>query len=448
MNLMKLPDSPTLSAQLHHQLRLSSLPPDGITYRGPILDVGPTLLRANLPGVALGELCRIASPDMLAEVVAIEQQTALLSPFASSAGLRSGQWVSPLGHTHRVKVGPSLLGRVLDGLGVAMDGGPPVIGHWRELDCQPPEPLTRQPIRQILTTGIRAIDGVLSCGEGQRVGIFAAAGVGKSSLLSMLCAGSNADVMVLALIGERGREVREFLDQVLTPETRARTVVVVATSDRPALERLKGIYTATTVAEYFRERGLNVLLMVDSLTRYARAAREIGLAAGELPAAGSFPPSVFAALPRLLERAGNSECGSITAFYTVLVEGDDMNEPVADEVRSLLDGHIVLSRRLAGAGHYPAIDIAASVSRIMPQIVTVEHLALAQKLRHIQACYQEIELLVRVGEYQAGQDPQADDALQRYPKVCAFLQQENALSCHSDTVSLNHTLEQLGQIID
>ncbi|MDA5490893.1 EscN/YscN/HrcN family type III secretion system ATPase [Yersinia kristensenii] len=445
---MKLPDIARLSAQLQQQLRLPSCPPTGIESCGPILDVGPTLLRAHLPGVALGELCQIASPNRLAEVVAIEQQTALLSPFSSSFGLRCGQWVSPLGHAHRIRVGDDLAGRVLDGLGVPMDAGPPLTGYWRELDCPPPDPLTRQPVQQILTTGIRAIDGVLSCGEGQRMGIFAAAGVGKSSLLSMLCAGCAADITVLALIGERGREVREFLEQVLTPQTRARTVVVVATSDRPALERLKGLYTATTVAEYFRERGLKVLLMADSLTRHARAAREIGLAAGEPPVMGSFPTSVFATLPRLLERAGNSERGSITAFYTVLVEGDDMNEPIADEVRSLLDGHIVLSRQLAGAGHYPAIDIAASVSRIMPQIVSVEHRALAQKLRHLQACYQEIELLVRVGEYQQGQDLQADEALQRYPAICAFLQQENALCARkTDTAGLTHTLAQLAQAL-
>ncbi|CQH60861.1 Secretion system apparatus ATP synthase ssaN [Yersinia frederiksenii] len=444
---MRLPDCSTLSDKLNRQLRLSSSVPEAAEYRGPILDVGPTLIRAHLSGVALGELCQIESSNMLAEVVAIEQETALLSPFAASVGLRSGQWVRPLRHTHRVRTGSDLLGRIVDGLGAPIDGGPPLSGHWRELDSLPPDPLTRQPIQRILTTGIRALDGILSCGEGQRVGIFAAAGVGKSTLLSMLCEGSNADVMVLALIGERGREVQEFLDQVLTPQARARTVVVVATSDRPALERLKGLYTATTIAEYFRECGLKVLLMADSLTRYARAAREIGLAAGELPAAGSFPPSVFAALPRLLERAGNSDRGSITAFYTVLVEGDNMNEPVADEVRSLLDGHIVLSRKLAGAGHYPAIDIAASVSRIMPQIVTDEHLALAQKLRRIQACYQEIELLVRVGEYQAGHDSQADEALQRYPAICAFLQQETRLSCDHDAINLSSTLAKLAQVL-
>lgn len=444
---MRLPDCSTLSDKLNRQLRLSSSVPEAAEYRGPILDVGPTLIRAHLSGVALGELCQIESSNMLAEVVAIEQETALLSPFAASVGLRSGQWVRPLRHTHRVRTGSDLLGRIVDGLGAPIDGGPPLSGHWRELDSLPPDPLTRQPIQRILTTGIRALDGILSCGEGQRVGIFAAAGVGKSTLLSMLCEGSNADVMVLALIGERGREVQEFLDQVLTPQARARTVVVVATSDRPALERLKGLYTATTIAEYFRECGLKVLLMADSLTRYARAAREIGLAAGELPAAGSFPPSVFAALPRLLERAGNSDRGSMTAFYTVLVEGDNMNEPVADEVRSLLDGHIVLSRKLAGAGHYPAIDIAASVSRIMPQIVTDEHLALAQKLRRMQACYQEIELLVRVGEYQAGHDPQADEALQRYPAICAFLQQEDRISCDHDAINLSSTLAKLAQVL-
>ncbi|WP_409350115.1 EscN/YscN/HrcN family type III secretion system ATPase [Yersinia vastinensis] len=446
MSLMKPLNISVLSAQLQQQLGLISSPPDGMKYCGQILDIGPTLLHAHLPGVALGELCRIASPDMLAEVVAIEQQTALLSPFASPTGLRCGQWVSPLGHAHRVRVGDDLAGRVLDGLGKPIDDGPPLTGYWRELDSPPPDPLTRQPVQQILLTGIRAVDGLLSCGEGQRIGIFAAAGVGKSSLLSMLCKGCHADITVLALIGERGREVREFLEQVLTPQVRARTVVIVATSDRPALERLKGIYTATTVAEYFRERGLKVLLMADSLTRYARAAREIGLAAGEIPAMGSFPASVFASLPRLLERAGNSARGSITAFYTVLVEGDDMNEPVADEVRSLLDGHIVLSRQLAGAGHYPAIDIAASISRIMPQIVSAGHLALAQKLRQMQARYQEIELLVRVGEYQEGQDLQADDALQRYPAICAFLQQENSSSSQT-AADLNHILEQLAQAL-
>ncbi|AXY36110.1 EscN/YscN/HrcN family type III secretion system ATPase [Yersinia pseudotuberculosis] len=444
---MKLPDIARLTPRLQQQLTRPSAPPEGLRYRGPIVEIGPTLLRASLPNVAQGELCRIEPQGMLAEVVSIEQEMALLSPFASSDGLRCGQWVTPLGHMHRVQVGADLAGRILDGLGAPIDGGPPLTGQWRELDCPPPSPLTRQPVEQMLTTGIRAIDGILSCGEGQRIGIFAAAGVGKSTLLSMLCADSAADVMVLALIGERGREVREFLEQVLTPEARARTVVVVATSDRPVLERLKGLSTATTVAEYFRERGLKVLLLADSLTRYARAAREIGLAAGEPPAAGSFPPSVFANLPRLLERTGNSDRGSITAFYTVLVEGDDMNEPVADEVRSLLDGHIVLSRRLAGAGHYPAIDIAASVSRIMPQIVSAGQLAMAQKLRRMLACYQEIELLVQIGEYQAGEDLQADEALQRYPAICAFLQQDHSLTRDPDTAHLDTTLEHLAQVV-
>ncbi|WP_339056907.1 EscN/YscN/HrcN family type III secretion system ATPase [Candidatus Regiella endosymbiont of Tuberolachnus salignus] len=439
---MELPDIKQLSASLQQRLCFTTAPPTGLNYSGSIMDVGPTLLRASLPGVSMGELCRIEPVGTLAEVVAIEQQVALLSPFSSSDGLSSGQSVSPLKHAHRVAVGSRLKGRILDGLGQPIDDGPSLKGHWRELDNSPPDPLTRKPIEKPFITGIRSIDAMLCCGEGQRIGIFAAAGVGKSTLLSMLCENSDADVMVLALIGERGREVREFLEQVLTPEARTRTVVVVATSDRPALERLKGVYTGTTIAEYFRERGLKVLLMVDSLTRYARAAREIGLAAGEAPAAGSFPPSVFAAMPRLLERTGNSARGSITAFYTVLVEGDDMNEPVADEVRSLLDGHIVLSRQLAGAGHYPAIDIAASVSRIMPQVVSAKHMALAQKLRLIQARYQEIELLVRVGEYKTGQDPEADEALKRYPAVCAFLQQGRHERC-----DLEKTLSQLAQVL-
>lgn len=442
LNKIHLPDVSPVSERLKKKLAFTIPVPSGAVYRGPILDVGRTLIKVSLPGVRMGELCRIEPNRILAEVVSIEQKTALLSPFSSCDGLYAGQWVSPLKYSHRVPVSMSLMGRILNGLGHPIDDGPGLGYHWRSLDNAPPDPLKRKPITDQLVTGIRSLDAILSCGEGQRIGIFAAAGVGKSTLLGMLCDGSDADVMVLALIGERGREVREFLEQVLTPKARQRTVVVVATSDRPALERLKGIYTATTIAEYFRDCGKKVVLMVDSLTRYARAAREIGLAAGEPPAAGSFPPSVFAQMPRLLERTGNSDLGSITAFYTVLVEGDDMNEPVADEVRSLLDGHIILSRKLAGAGHYPAIDIAASVSRIMPQIASSWHLEMAQKLRFILARYEEIELLVRVGEYQKGQDLEADDALKRYPAVCNFLKQKGG-----EHWALEKTLKMLEQTV-
>ncbi|EMB0358559.1 FliI/YscN family ATPase, partial [Salmonella enterica] len=282
------------------------------------------------------------------------------------------------------------------------------------------------------------IDATLTCGRGQRLGIFAAAGGGKSTLLSMLCDGVEADVIVLALVGERGREVREFLEYTLSDYARSRCVTVVATSERAALERLKASFVATTIAEYFRDQGKNVVLMIDSLTRYARAAREVGLSSGEPPVASGFPPSVFATLPRLLERAGNGKVGSITAFYTVLVEGDNMNEPIADEVRSILDGHIVLSRKLAEANHYPAIDVSASVSRVMRQIVTSEHMRLAGHLRTLIALYREIELLVRVGEYREGQDPDADKALRCWPVIQQFLQQ-----AAGNPQSLSETLELL-----
>ncbi|MGL4601826.1 MAG: FliI/YscN family ATPase [Plesiomonas sp.] len=423
-------------------------PPTGVLYSGILLEVGPTLLRAYLPGVKMGELCRIEQHNMLAEVVTILADQVLLSPYSSPQGLSCPQWVTPQGDIHRIAVGPTLCGRILDGLGNLIDSptaetatceNQPSPTEWRALDASPPNPLLRQPIDKPMILGIRAIDGLLTCAQGQRMGIFAAAGTGKSTLLGQLCQNPSADVIVLALIGERGREVREFLEQQLPPNIRDRTVVIVATSDKPALERVKGVFTATTIAEYFRDTGMDVLLLVDSLTRYARAAREVGLAAGEAPASGSYPPSVFAALPRLLERAGNGICGSITAFYTVLVEGDDLTEPLADEVISLLDGHIILSRQLASAGHYPAIDIQASVSRVMDQIITPKHRSLAQQLRQLLSTYQDVELLLRVGEYHEGQDPLADKAVQQYPTICSFLRQqkgETLCDMHSLLLSL------------
>lgn len=421
---MRLPDV----QRLGHMLEKGFLTPDmrgGETVWGRVVEVGPTLVRATMPNVGLGELCRLEPAHIEAEVVAVEGQSVLLSPFAEPTGIGAGCLVRPLGGLHRVAVGPHLVGSVLDGL------GRPLVGNEAADDCEyrvveggAPDPLTRQLVDTPLPLGVRAIDGLLTCGRGQRVGIFAAAGGGKSTLLGMICDGSLADVIVLALIGERGREVREFLEHTLTPEARGRTVVVVATSDKPALERQKAAYTATTIAEYYRDQGKDVLLMMDSLTRFARATREIGLAAGEPPAAGSFPPSLFAKLPRLLERAGTSHIGSITGIYTVLVEGDNLNEPVADEVRSILDGHIVLSRKLAEANHYPAIDVGASVSRVMNQIVGAEHLRYAGQVRRLMAAYKEIELLVRVGEYQPGQDAEADEALARRDAIRHFLCQE------------------------
>lgn len=439
---MRMPDADVVASMIAPTLR-SRAPVEAIERFGRVVEIGPTLIKASLPDAALGELCLIG-PSLQAEVVGLEREIALLSPFAEPAGMSCGALVRSLGTEHRMAVGPHLIGSVIDGLGRRLSG-PPVPWHCdtRPLEAAVPDPLTRRLIDEPLPLGVRAIDGILTCGRGQRVGIFAAAGGGKSTLLGMICDGSLADVVVLGLVGERGREVREFLDQTLSAQARARSVVVVSTSDRPALERLKAVYTATTVAEYFRDQGLNVLLMVDSLTRFARAGREIGLAAGERPAAGSFPPSVFARLPRLLERAGCAAEGSITGIYTVLVEGDDMTEPIADEVRSILDGHIVLSRALAEKNHYPAIDVPASTSRVMNQVTAPEHQQLAGRARRLLAQYREIELLVRVGEYQRGNDREADDALDRRAALEAFLRQGTHERSDFDT-----TLAQLKRVVE
>ncbi|NMP26465.1 EscN/YscN/HrcN family type III secretion system ATPase [Rahnella sp. SAP-1] len=420
---MRQPDQHQVLEQLLAKLTLApAVSAVGIELAGKVVEIGPTLLKASLPNVCLAELCRLEPSGIEAEVVAIEGNYAMLSPFSEPLGVTTGSKVVPTGSMHQLQLGDFLLGRILDGMGRPLDNMPlPANSERRPLDGPAPNPLTRQLIDTPLPLGVRAIDGILTCGMGQRIGIFAAAGGGKSTLLGMICDGTLADVIVLALIGERGREVREFLEHTLSEEARSRCVVVISTSDRPALERLKAAYTATAIAEYFRDQGKNVLLMMDSLTRFARASREIGLAAGEPAAAGGYPPSFFARLPRLLERAGPAERGSITGIYTVLVEGDNLNEPVSDEVRSILDGHIVLSRKLAQANHYPAIDIAASVSRIMGQVTEEAHRQHAGKLRRLMAAWQEIELLVRVGEYQPGQDEQADEAMARKDAIRDFL---------------------------
>jgi len=442
---MRLPQQETVLAMLEQRLSLPPPPPDiGVQLAGKVVEIGPTLLRASLPGVSIAEICRLEPSGIEAEVVAIEGNYAMLSPFSEPLGVTTGSKVLASGNVHQLQVGDFLLGRVVDGLGRPIDDLPlPDDSEKRSLEGEAPNPLTRTLIDTPLPLGVRAIDGLLTCGMGQRIGIFAAAGGGKSTLLGMICDGSLADVIVLALIGERGREVREFLEHTLSVEARARCVMVISTSDRPALERLKAAYTATAIAEYFRDQGLNVLLMMDSLTRFACASREIGLAAGEPALAGGYPPSFFARLPRLLERAGPAASGSITGIYTVLVEGDNLNEPVADEVRSILDGHIVLSRKLAQANHYPAIDIAASVSRIMSMVTDQEHRQRAGKLRRLMAAWKEIELLVRVGEYQQGQDPLADEAMERKEAISEFL-------CQSVTEKndFNETLELLCQTVD
>ncbi|MBQ9536443.1 MAG: type III secretion system ATPase SctN [Desulfovibrionaceae bacterium] len=402
---------------------------NSVEMRGRVEQVVGTIIRAVVPGVCMGELCILRNPwqhwQLKAEVVGFVKNIALLSPLGSMQGISPATEVIPTGEILSVPVGDELLGRVVDGLGSPIDGGPELKTRTHyPIFNEAPNPMTRRIIDHPITMGLRAIDGILTCGEGQRLGVFAAAGGGKSTLLSSILKGCSAEVCVLALIGERGREVREFIEHDIGPDGLKKAVLVVSTSDRSSMERLKAAYTATAISEYFRDQGKSVLLMMDSVTRFARAQREIGLAAGEPPTRRGFPPSVFSELPKLLERAGNSSKGSITALYTVLVEGDDMTEPVADETRSILDGHIVLSRKLAAANHYPAIDIQASVSRVMNAIVTPEHKKAAQRLRAILAKYAEIELLVQIGEYKKGADPEADSALDHIPKVNAFLKQK------------------------
>ena len=395
-----------------------------VDIRGRVEQVVGTIIRAVVPGVKVGELCLLKNPwenfELKAEVVGFIKNVALLSPLGSCQGVSPATEVIPTG----VPVGSELLGRVLDGLGQPIDCGAPLRcrTHY-PVFAEAPNPMTRKIISKPITLGLRCIDGTLTVGEGQRMGIFAAAGGGKSTLLSTIIKGCTAEVCVLALIGERGREVREFIEKDLGPEGRQKAVLVVSTSDRSSMERLKAAYTSTAIAEYFRDQGKSVLLMMDSVTRFARAQREIGLAAGEPPTRRGYPPSVFSELPKLMERAGNNDKGSITALYTVLVEGDDMTEPIADETRSILDGHIVLSRKLASKNHYPAVDVQQSVSRVMNSIVTKEHKQAAQRLRQILAKYASVELLLQIGEYKKGADKDADDAIAHIDAVNAFLKQ-------------------------
>ena len=375
---------------------------------------------------AIGDLVMVetAHGQLSGLVVALHDDCVVVSAYGELDGLRCGQLASAPGGPPRLAVGPALLGRVVNALGDPIDDGPP-LGAMQvvELDERAPHPLRRQLITQPMAVGVRAIDSAITCGRGQRIGIFAGSGVGKSTLLSMMVREATADVVVVGLVGERGREVREFLENDLGPEGRAKSVVVVATGDEPALMRLTAAQSATRIAESFRDAGKDVLLLIDSITRFAMAQREIGLAAGEFPASRGYPPSVLSALPRLLERAGAGPQGSITAFYTVLVEGDDMNDPVADAVRGILDGHIVLTRALAQRGHFPSIDVLASVSRVMNAVTTPEQQKLALELREQLASYEESRDLIEVGAYVAGTNPKTDLAVARRDHVLAFLQQ-------------------------
>lgn len=409
--------------------------------RGRVERVVGAMIEARLGGVQVGELCRLrgaGSSAGFAEVVGVNGRTALLAPIGEVAGLAAGVEVEPAGHGLSVAVGEALLGRVLDGLGRPLDrpDDPPATRARLLLDRVAPAPLDRPLVQAPLRLGTRVLDGLLTCAEGQRIGIFGPAGAGKSTLMARIVRGAEADVFVVALVGERGREVREFLDRSLGPEAMARSVVVVATSDRPALERIKAAQTATGIAEWFRDQGARVVLFMDSVTRLARAWREIGLAAGEPPTRRGYPPSVFAALPRLLERAGSNRLGSITAFYTVLVEGELAADPVAEEVKSILDGHIVLSPKLAEAEHHPAIDVLASRSRVMDAVIGEAHREAAARVRQLMARHAEVELLVRVGEYQRGTDALADEAVDKMDDIRGFLCQRGlAMTPWDETVA-------------
>jgi type III secretion protein N (ATPase) len=414
------------------------------TVHGRITEVVGMLLKAVIPDVKMGEICMIkrdGGEPLMAEVVGFTKEEVFLSPLADMTGIGPSSEVIPLHMPMFIKVGPQLLGRVLDGYGHPLDAeekGPLHLDETQPVIAPPPNPLKRRLIEEPLPVGVRAIDGVLTCGKGQRMGIFAGAGVGKSTLLGMIARNSTADVNVIALIGERGREVREFLIHDLGEEGMKRSVVIVSTSDQPAQLRINAAYVGTAIAEYFREQGKTVILMMDSVTRFARALREVGLAAGEPPARAGYTPSVFATLPRLLERSGNSDKGFMTAFYTILVAGDDLNEPISDETRSILDGHIVLSSELAQQYHYPAIDILASISRVLTLIVDKEHLELIGKLREVLANYKKNELLIRIGEYKPGSDKQADFAIKYIDKVNRFLKQ-----LVTEKSSFEETLQQL-----
>lgn len=386
------------------------------------------VLEATGLDVGLGALCRVTSHSrdhsVLAEVVGFHERGVLLMPLGEMDGLHPGSIVQPLGRTFGVDVGPALLGRVLNGLGHPIDGkGKLDVVDRVPLSAEPPNPLERQTIDAPMETGVRTIDGLLTIGKGQRVGIFAGSGVGKSTMLGMIARQAKADVNVIALLGERGREVRDFLDNALGEEGLARSVVIVATGDQAALVRARGALVATAIAEYFRDQGKQVLLMVDSVTRVAMAWREIGLATGEPPTTKGYPPSVFAALPRLLERAGNGAHGGITGIYTVLVDGDDFNEPVADAARSILDGHIVLTRKLAAQNHYPSIDVLESKSRVKDHIIDNAQRMAGNSLLRLEAAYREKEDLIMVGAYQRGSDAYVDAAILYRERVLQFLQQ-------------------------
>ncbi|MBS6820515.1 MAG: flagellar protein export ATPase FliI [Roseburia sp.] len=418
-----------LSEKIHFDRYEALLDRSYVKHLGKVAKVVGLTIESIGPMAKLNDLCLIRSNSaagvVKAEVVGFRDDRVLLMPYDNVEGVGLGSWVENTGAPLQVPVSEELLGLTLDGVGEPMnaDSLGADCAHY-SVEAAPPDPLSRKIIDEVLTLGVKAVDGLLTIGKGQRIGIFAGSGVGKSTLMGMFARNTKADINVIALIGERGREVREFIERDLGEEGMRRSVVVVATSDKPALIRKKAAQTATAIAEYFRDQGKDVLLMMDSLTRFSMAQREIGLASGEPPVSRGYPPSVYAQMPKLLERAGNSDRGSITGLYTVLVDGDDFNEPITDTARGILDGHIVLSRQMAQKNHYPAIDILQSISRVMSSIITKEHKVAAGKMKQVLATYQEAEDLINIGAYKAGSNPDIDFAIDKIRAVNAFLQQQ------------------------
>ncbi len=401
---------------------------DTYDYYGKVSRVTGLTVESEGPVTQIGELCRIYSLDekqnTVAEVTGFRENKVVLMPFSELRGVGPGSKIISEKRSLQVKISDALVGRILDGLGNPIDdkGGIPG-GEYYNVSNPPPNPLKRKRIKNIMPLGIKAIDGLITCGSGQRVGIFAGSGVGKSTLMGMIARNAQADMNVIVLVGERGRELNDFIEKDLGPEGLKKSVIVVATSDQPALIRLKSAMVGTAVAEYFREKGQDVLLLMDSVTRFAMAQREIGMAMGEPPVSRGYTPSVFTELPKLLERTGTSDKGSITGLYTVLVDGDDLNEPITDSVRSILDGHIVLSRQLANQNHYPAIDVLASISRLMNDIAEPEHKKAANYIKDRMAVYKNAEDLINIGAYKKGSNPEIDDAVAVHPKIEEFLKQ-------------------------
>src|SRR5215831_5852821 len=416
-----------------------------IPCKGRVVELVGLLVESRGPSAAVGDFCEIYTADgriVRAAVVGFRNGNVLSIPMEETGGIRLGDTVVARGDRARLRVGPDLLGRVLDGFGEPADGRGRLTGSQTyDLYAAPPHPLMREPITQPIATGIRSIDSLHPCGKGQRVGLFGGSGVGKSTLLGSMVRNNSSDVTVVALIGERNREVRAFLEEEMGPEARKRSVVVVATSDRPAPLRVRACFVALAAAEYFRDQGASVLLVMDSITRMAMAQREIGLASGEPPSQKGYTPSVFNLLPRILERAGNFRRGSITGFFTVLVEGDDFNEPICDAVRGILDGHFILSRQLAGQGHYPAIDVLHSVSRLTSAVATPKQRQSALKMRQALAAYRDSEDLIQLGAYAAGSNPVLDTSIRLRPELLEFLRQD-----HTESTPIEETLSRLDQL--